>query len=139
MYSSIVTEPALAVSALPQHEIADPLLARGTDDQVGVGLATGIEMVGDHLGGEQVGQLFEAAALLAVAAQDAAHRVRDLAPPAVPDGEVDVQPGVCEGARLRTLERLSERVGQAVGSTDVLHTPPALVREVLGELGDDFV
>src|SRR3954454_11633702 len=90
-------EVELAVSALPEHEVAEALLARGADDQVGIRLPLRVEVLGDELGGQDLGQVVDRAAALAVAAHDAAHGIRDLAPAAVADGQVDVQPGAAGG------------------------------------------
>ena len=58
-----VAEVELAVRALPEQEAGQPLLARGADQQVGVGLALGVEVLGDVLDVEEGGDLFEAGAL----------------------------------------------------------------------------
>ena len=56
-------EVELAVRGLPEQEVAEPLLARRADDEVGVGLAAGVEVLADQLGREAFGELLEAAAL----------------------------------------------------------------------------
>ena len=54
-----LAEVELAVRALPQQEAAEPLLARGADHQVGVGLALGVEVLGDVLDVDDLGELLE--------------------------------------------------------------------------------
>jgi hypothetical protein len=44
---------------LPEQEVGQALLAAGADDQVGVGLACGVEMAGDVAGGDRLGELSE--------------------------------------------------------------------------------
>src|SRR5689334_4540033 len=50
-----VTEVELGVGALPEQESAEALLARGADDQVRVGLAGRVEVLGDVLDVEHLG------------------------------------------------------------------------------------
>src|SRR5690242_3782573 len=50
-----VAEVELGVGALPEQETAEALLARGPDDQVGVGLAGRVEVLGDVLDVEHFG------------------------------------------------------------------------------------
>src|SRR5688572_28109934 len=42
-----VAEVELRMDALPEQEAGEPLLPRGADDEVGVGLALGVEVLGD--------------------------------------------------------------------------------------------
>ena len=77
--------------ALPEQEPAEPLLAGGADHQVGVGLALGVEVVGDVLDVEDLGELLEAGALGGVLGEQGADGVGDLAAAAVPDRDVDQQ------------------------------------------------
>src|SRR5690606_40683184 len=46
--SESLHEVELAVRTLPQQEIAQPLLSAGADDQVGVRLPAGVQMLADH-------------------------------------------------------------------------------------------
>src|SRR3954467_8693655 len=48
-----VTEVELRVRTLPEQEATQSLLARRADDEVGVGLAAGVEVLGDVLDVEQ--------------------------------------------------------------------------------------
>src|SRR3982751_5684614 len=57
-----LAEVELAVRALPEQEAAQPLLPRRADDEVGVGLALGVEVLGDVLDVDDVGELLEAGA-----------------------------------------------------------------------------
>ena len=87
-------EVELAVRALPQHEVAEALLTRGADDQVGVALPTRVEVLRDELLVDALGQVFEGVALLLMRADDAAHGIRDLGAPPIADRQVDVEPGM---------------------------------------------
>ena len=57
-----VAEVELRVRALPEQEAGEPLLAAGADDQVGIGLARGVEVLGDVVDVEDLGELLERAA-----------------------------------------------------------------------------
>ena len=121
--------------ALPEEEAAEPLLAGRADDEVGVGLPRGVEVLGDVLDVERLGELVEARAGLGVQAQERADGVGDLAPAAVPDGGVDVQPLDVGRRVLRRLEGGGGAVGQHVERADGLDPPAALG----GELADDVL
>src|SRR6476620_1564164 len=83
-----LAEVELAVRALPEQEPAEPLLAGGADDQVGVGLALGIEVLGDVLDVEDLGELLDRRTPRGVLLEQGAYGVRDLAPAAVADRDV---------------------------------------------------
>ncbi len=70
---------------------------------------------------------------------DLAHRIRDLAPPAVPDREVDVEARVRDGALLGRDDLRTQPRRQRVDAADVLHLPVPEVRDVVGEVADDLV
>src|SRR6516164_4087900 len=89
-----VAEVELRVDALPQQEAAQPLLPRGADHQVRVGLSGRVQVVGDVLHVQDLGQLLDAGPLGRVVVQQRPYRVGDLPPPAVADGHVDQQPWV---------------------------------------------
>ena len=57
-----VAEVELRVRRLPQQEAGQPLLPARTDDQVGIGLALGVEVLGDVVDVEDLGQLLDGAA-----------------------------------------------------------------------------
>ena len=96
--------------ALPEQEAGQPLLARGADHQVGVGLALGVEVLGDVLDVEDLGQLLDRGAAGGVLVQQRAHRVGDLAAAAVADGDVD---GACRRRRgWRSAASLSRAGGR---------------------------
>src|SRR5690606_10006465 len=84
-------EVELAVRALPEQEVAETLLPAGADDEVGVRLTAGIEVLADHLGRELRGEVLHGAAGGVVLGEDAAHGIDDLVASAVADREVDVQ------------------------------------------------
>ena len=79
------------MGALPEQEPGQPLLPGGADDQVRIGLAGGVEVLGDVLDVEQFGQFLDRGAPGRVLLQERADGVRDLPPAAVPDRDVDVQ------------------------------------------------
>src|SRR5665811_462822 len=54
-----LAEVELTVGALPEQEATEPLLTRGSDHQVGVGLTPGVEMVGDMLDVKDLGKLLD--------------------------------------------------------------------------------
>src|SRR6185312_16275124 len=62
-----LAEPALRVRRLPQQEARQPLLPRRADDEVGVGLAGGVEVLGDVVDVEHLGELLDRRARLGVA------------------------------------------------------------------------
>src|SRR3954469_17892420 len=72
-----VTEVELRVRALPEHEATQALFTRGADDEVGVGLALGVEVVGNVLDVEQCRDLFQGRALRGVLVQETPDGVRD--------------------------------------------------------------
>lgn len=73
------------VRRLPQHEIAQPLLPRGADDQIGIGLATGVQMLTDEFGGELIGEFLNRTTRVRMLLHDRPHRIHDLAAPTIPD------------------------------------------------------
>src|SRR4051812_19898088 len=54
-----LAEVELRLRALPQQEATQPLLPRRADHQVRVGLALGVEVLGDVLDVEDLGELLE--------------------------------------------------------------------------------
>src|SRR5581483_8030979 len=96
--------------ALPQHEAAEPLLARRTDHEIEVRLAAGVEMVGDVLDVENGRNLLERCTPRRVLLEQTADRVRDLPSPAVPDRDVDEQSGLLTGRLVGLLEHPDRRV-----------------------------
>src|SRR5689334_24700944 len=101
-----LAEVELRVGRLPQQEATEALLARRADHQVGVGLALGVEVLGDVLDVDDVGELLERGALGGVVGEQGAYGVGDLAAPAVADGDVDEQAVDVAGALLGRLEPL---------------------------------
>src|SRR6187431_2742899 len=80
-----LAEVELAVRALPEQETAEPLLPGGADDQVRVGLALGVEVLGDVLDVDHLRELLDARAPGGVLLQERAHGIGDLTTPAVAD------------------------------------------------------
>src|SRR5690242_11687780 len=54
-----LAEVELGGGALPEQEAAQALLAGGADDEVGIGLALGVEVPGDVVGGQARGDLLD--------------------------------------------------------------------------------
>src|SRR3954465_9555848 len=54
-----LTEVELALGALPEQEAAEPLLTGGPDHEVGIGLSLGVEVLGDVVDVDDLGQLLE--------------------------------------------------------------------------------
>src|SRR5690606_5268031 len=112
-------EVELAVRALPQHEVAQSLLARGANDEVGVGLPSRVQVLADEVGGENLGTRVAGSALVGVIARAAADGVGDLATARVADREVDVQATLAIGARRRGRAYARELVGKPCCVADV--------------------
>ena len=93
--------------ALPEQEAGQPLFTRRTDDQVGVGLARRVEVLGDVLDVQDLGELLDRATLRGLLVQQRADRVGDLAPPAVPDRDVDRDAALM--SRVESAASLSRR------------------------------
>jgi hypothetical protein len=125
------------MGALPEEESRQALLTRRTDDEVRVRLALGVEVLGDVLDVQHVGQVLDRGALGRLVVQQRAHRVGDLAPAAVADRDVHVQAGHVRGAGGRVLERPRGVRGQQVQRTDRVHAPAAGVRDVVDQPLDD--
>src|SRR4051812_49980887 len=52
-------EIELRVHRLPHQETREPLLARGPDDEIGIGLAGGVEVLGDVVDVEDLRELLD--------------------------------------------------------------------------------
>src|SRR6478735_3072656 len=101
-----LAEVELRLRRLPQQEAAEALLAGRADHQVGVGLALGVEVLGDVLDVDDVGELLERGALRGVVGEQGTDGVGDLATTAVADGHVDEDPVEVAGGLLGRLEPL---------------------------------
>src|SRR6185312_7665266 len=88
-----VAEVELGVGRLPEQEVRQPLFPRGADDQVGLGLTGGVEVRGDVVDGQLVGNLREGGAAGRAVAEQVADGLDDFLPAAVPDGEREVVAG----------------------------------------------
>src|SRR4051794_12532033 len=73
-----LTEVELAVGTLPEQESRQPLLPRGPDDEVRIGLTAGVEALGDVLDVEDLRALLDRAALLGLLVQERADGAGDL-------------------------------------------------------------
>src|SRR5680860_711832 len=118
-------EIELAVGALPQHEVAQSLLPRRADNQVGIRLAARVEVLADQFGRESLCEVLERAAVRVVSCHDAAHRVCDLRTPAVADGEINVKALLSCRAGLSGVQCRRERLGETQARPHLLHPPIA--------------
>ena len=84
-----------------------------------------------------LGQLLDRGALSCVVLQQGPYGVRDLAPAAVADSDVDQAALHVAGAVGGVLEQLGRAVGQQVEGADRVEPPPARGREVLHHSLDD--
>src|SRR5215831_6842632 len=106
-----IAEVELRVDALPQQEAAQPLLPRGADHQVRVGLAGRVQVVGDVLHVQDLGQFLDAGSLGRVVVQQRPHRVGDLPPPAVAEATLTSSPGLCAVASAASLSACAVSTG----------------------------
>ena len=120
-----LAEVELRLRALPQQEPAQPLLPRRTDHQVRVGLTLGVEVLGDVLDVDDLGELLQRGAPGGVLAEQGADGVGDLPAAAVPDGHVDQHAVDVAGGLLRGLELLRRGGGQEVEGAHRMQPPAA--------------
>src|SRR5262245_39108636 len=118
-----VREIELGVGTLPEQESGQTLFAAGTDDEVGIRLALGVEMLRDVVDVEHLGELLDGATALRVLVQQRPDRVRDLSSTAVADGDIDPCPlGPAGRTFLGRLQRERERARQHVERADHAQT-----------------
>jgi hypothetical protein len=91
VWTKCLDEIKLRVGALPEHEIAQALLSRSSNDQVWVWLALRVEVFGDGLNTDGFRKILEGSARLFVFFNQPCHSLGDLLATAVSDGEIDVQ------------------------------------------------
>src|SRR5208283_4367673 len=106
-----------------EQETADALLARGADDQIGVGLAGRVKVLGDMFDVQDLGELLDGGATRGVLVQQRTYRVGDLPPSAVSDRHVDQQARVVGGGARRILEDAGGAAGQQVQRAHGVHVP----------------
>src|SRR5690606_12499776 len=133
-----LAEVELAVDALPEQEPTDPLLAGRADHQVRVGLAARVQVLGDVLDRDRVGQVLQRDAGLRLLLEQRAHRTRDLVAPAVADRAVDVHALDVGRRPLRGAQPVDDLGGQQVELIDDAQPPAARVGERLDRRGDDL-
>ncbi len=132
-------EPDLRVGALPQQESRKPLLPRCADDQVGVGLAGGVEVLVDGVDGDRVDQFVgritgsdpdRRAAIAPRRRSPGARRSRRPRSRWVPYARRTV---------LRRLEPRRDLIGQQIERADDLHPPVLAGRgDLLDDVGNDL-
>ena len=133
----LVGDEDLGVGDLPEQEVRDALLARGADDEVGVGHVRGIEMRAESL---LVDAGFDAIDLQQVFKRDAAavgffdHAgderaagVDDLCAAAVVECEGKRGAGVFRGLLGRPLHGVLDLLGEPAGLADVAHAHVVVV------------
>lgn len=125
------------MGGLPQHESGQPLLAAGTDHQVGVGLVTRIEMLADEVDVHRLGDVLDRGALVGGVEEHGAHGVGDLLAAAVADGDVDQYPVDVRRGLLGLLQRGLHLGGQDVRRAHVVHPPAAVGGEGAYDALDD--
>ena len=131
-----LNEVELAVSALPEHKVAQPLLPRSADHQVGIGLTSGVEVITDQLRCQNLGERIKRSPFFVVLVHNAAHCVCDLSSTSIADGKVDVQAGVLAGPHRRSGEFGNQVLRKTVSRTDVLNPPVPKAGKVFGEVPD---
>src|ERR1700733_3331476 len=119
-----IAEVKFRIRALPEQEATEPLLAGGPDDQVGVRLAGRVQVFGDVLHVQDLGQLLDRGAPGRVVLQQRADRVGDLPPPAVADRNVDQRALIGAGLSAGVLQHLDRLARQHVQRAHRVH--PAL-------------
>ena len=122
---------------LPQHEARQALLARRSDDEVGVGLVLRVQVRGDIRVGEGVGELVEGASLGRRLAHHGAHGLGDLVSAAVADRDIDGHSLHVGGARDGRTQVLGHLLGQQGQIADDGQLPAPLVRQEGDGLADD--
>jgi hypothetical protein len=118
-----VAEHELRVGTLPDEEVADPLLAAGPDQQVGVGHAGGVQGVRDGALVDRLGR--------DAARGQPPERVDELRPARVVEGDVEEEPIAVGRARQRVLDRLARGRRQLLAPAEE-PDPDALRAQLVG-------
>src|SRR5699024_3855915 len=92
----------LGIGALPHQEPRQPLLYGAADDEIGVGLALGVEVCAALLRGQFGDDRLEIRAVVVAGPQQGAGRVYGLLPTAVAGGDID--PHSADGTGGHCLE-----------------------------------
>ena len=111
-----VADEQLGVADLPEEIVADAHLAGGADEQVGVGHAGGVEVVGDRL---FVDVARGGAASRRPSRAIVAHGVGDFGPAAVVEREHERQAVVVSGFFERDVHFFEHRVGEIFQPADL--------------------
>ena len=123
-------EDELRVGALPQQEVAGALLTAGADDQVGIALAGGVEVLGEAI----LVDLRDRHA----GSQQHSGGVDDLRPPRVVEGDVERHPLAVPGPLLGLPDGAHDVGGGFVQAPDDAH-PDALCDQLVGVLSHGAV
>jgi hypothetical protein len=95
---------------LPQHEIAEALFSRRTNDKVRIRLSNRVQVLADELRGEELGEGVECAALVRMFLDNAPHRIGDFIPSAVANRKIDVQAAIARRSGCSFDELRDERL-----------------------------
>ena len=102
-------EIKLAVGALPQHEVAETLLAGSSYDEVWIRLSLGVQALGDGLDGDALGEVRERATNVLVFLHESPDCLGDFSAPPVAHSQIDVKTRV-PGAALRSASEGVKKV-----------------------------
>src|SRR5690606_16107237 len=102
------------IGALPEQEIAEPLLAARADEEIGIGKIRRLKMAGDHLLADIPGGELARLHLLG----DLTHRARNLRLTAVAQRNRQNQLAVMLRAQLYFLNQRLDIFGQSIDVTD---------------------
>src|SRR5438874_1118848 len=120
-------EHQLGIGALPEQEIADALLAAGADQQIGIGQLGGEQMLGDQLLVDGVERQIPAPD----PGRDSASRSDDLGPPAIGQGDGQVDAAIIPGQFLGFVDHRDN-----VGREPALFADDPQAHTVAMQLGD---
>src|SRR3990172_9687819 len=109
-----ITEVILAVRALPQKEAAQPDLAAGADDQVGIGQFVRVEVFADLVDGNLIDDPVQWKMPGRLVSQHSGDGVRDLLTPAVSNGHIQEEGVIVPRRLFRFLDPLHRGWGEKV-------------------------
>src|SRR5699024_80290 len=107
-----VRKPNLGVGRLPQQKARKPLLPRRPYHQVRVWWSVGVRVVAQGVDGNLLGDLFRWRAVRSEFRDGVSHRIDDLLPSSVADGDVDAHACVIGGELLVVFQSLPQLLWQ---------------------------